>query len=327
MTRDLDHIATTLRTIVPDGERITGITPLTTGFSNETYSVDGMDLILRMPSTAGEMLDGHDVMGQARIYSALGDLPGAPPVPRIVAIGEDEVVLGAPWFVMARVAGASIDDLNVQPWLADGTPQVRERVCRDWISAFSSLARLPTLDVLGPVVNPEEDARMWRSFALAADSAPLAALFDRLLAHPAPRSGPPAVVHGDPKLSNLMWDDGRITAVLDWEMSLNGEPLADLAYMLYAFESDYHDAARAQKLPGMLSRTDVIALWAETSGRSTDGLAWHEIAQIGKISAIIAEGTNMWLTGRSSDPKLAQFAKTLDYYTRVMAAMLDGSGY
>ena len=34
-----------------------------------------------------------------------------------------------------------------------------------------------------------------------------------------------------------MWQDGEITAMLDWEMALNGEPLADLGYMLYSFES------------------------------------------------------------------------------------------
>lgn len=325
--RDLDHITATLRILLPGGDGITGIAPLTTGFSNETYRIDGPGLILRLPSAAGEMLDGHDVLGQARIYAALGDLPGAPPVPRIVAIGEDDAVLGAPWFVMARVPGESIDDLNVQSWLADGTPAVREQVCHNWISTFSNLALLPPLDVLGPIVSPQDNARMWRSFALAANSAPLAALFDRLLAQPAPRSGTPAITHGDPKLSNLMWHEGRVSAVLDWEMALNGDPLADLAYMLYAFESPYHGAARAQKLPGMLSRAQVIARWTEITGRSAEGLAWHEIAQIGKISAIIAEGTNMWLTGRSGDPKLAQFARTLDYYSGVMAAMLDGAGY
>ena len=42
---------------------------------------------------------------------------------------------------------------------------------------------------------------------------------------------------------------------------------------------------------------------------------------------VIAEGTNMWTTGRSKDPKLAYFAKNLDYYLGVMRAMLDGGGF
>ena len=102
----------------------------------------------------------------------------------------------------------------------------------------------------------------------SAECPELVALFDRLLAAPAPLSGPPALIHGDPKLSNLMWQDQRITAMLDWEMALNGEPLANLGYMLFFFASEYHAATRAQKLPGMLARDEVIALWEQVSGRS-----------------------------------------------------------
>ena len=72
---------------------------------------------------------------------------------------------------------------------------------------------------------------------------------------------------------------------------------------------------------------EVIALWCEVSGRSAEGLFWHEIAQIAKIGAIIAEGTNMYVTGRSSDPKLAYFKQNLDYYLGVMATMLDAGGF
>ena len=115
--------------------------------------------------------------------------------------------------------------------------------------------------------------------------------------------------------------------MLDWEMALNGEPLADLGYMLYGFESAFHGATTPQRQPGMLSRDEVIALWEQVSGRSAEGVYWHEIAQIGKIGAIIAEGTNMYVTGRSTDPKLAYFMKNRDYYLGVMQAMLDGGGF
>ncbi len=164
---------------------------------------------------------------------------------------------------------------------------------------------------------------MWQAFGKQADCPELVALFDRLIAVPAPRSGPPALVHGDTKLSNLMWQDGRISAMLDWEMALNGEPLADLGYMLYAFESAFHGATTPTRQPGMLGRGEVIALWEQVSGRSAEGVFWHEIAQIGKISAIIAEGANMFLTGRSQDPKLTHMVKHRAYYLGVMESMLS----
>lgn len=327
MISDPDRTRIVLQDMLLGGVRIEAIRPLTTGFSNETYLIDGPDLILRLPPSAGAMLDGHDVIAQAAIYRELGAAPGAPPVPRVVLTCDDAAVLGARFFVMERVAGESIHDLDLQPWFIEGSDAFRRDVAQRWVSVFGALARLKPLEVLGAPVSPEDDARTWQAFAQSANSPRLVEQYDRLLSRPAPRSGLPSVVHGDTKLSNLMWLDGQVSAVLDWEMALNGEPLADLGYMLYGFASPFHGATTPQKQPGMPDRDQVIAWWEAASGRSAEGVFWHEIAQIGKITAIIAEGTDMWLTGRSQDPKLAWFAKNLDYYLGVMAAMLDGGDF
>lgn len=324
---DTDKAVTALRGMLPEGERLSGIRPLTTGFSNDTYLLEGADLVLRLPPAAGAMLDGHDVIAQARIYEELGKTAGAPPVPGIVLVSEDVAVLGAPFFVMEKVAGDSIHDIELQDWFVEGGDELRKDICRQWIGAIAGLARLSPLAVLGEPVSPEEDARMWQRFGEQANCTELVALFDRLLAVPAPHSGAAAIVHGDTKLSNMMWQDARMSAVLDWEMALNGEPLTDLGYVLYGFESAHHEPTTPQRQPGMFTREEVIALWEEVSGRSARGVFWHEVAQIAKITAIIAEGTNMWNTGRSSDPKLELFAKNLGYYLGVLGAMLDSADW
>ena len=325
--RDLDLVRDRLAARLPDGEQITSIEPITTGFSNETYVVEGLDLILRLPPAAGEMLDGHGVVEQARIYQELETSGKAPPVPHVVDCCDDLSVIGVPFFVMERVAGESIHDIVMQAWFTEASPEERTRMCTSWITAIASLARLPQLSVLGTAITPEQDMRNWSAFADAAQCPVVVAAIERLLTVPAPRSGPPAVVHGDPKLSNLMWQDRQITAVLDWEMALNGEPLSDLAYMLYGFESHFHPATRAQMLPGMLSRDEVIVLWSKVSGRPVEGLLWHEIAQYIKLCAILAEGVNMLNTGRSTDPKLAYFQKNLDNFIGITDAMLDAGGF
>jgi aminoglycoside phosphotransferase (APT) family kinase protein len=324
--RDLDQLTGALRQYLPGGDAITAICALTTGFSNETYLIEGADLILRLPPAAGAMLEGHDVVGQGRIYQELAGSPSAPPVPPVVTICTDTAIIGVPFFVMERIAGEAIDDMTMTPWFVEGNDGLRQQICRDWVAAFAALSNMAPLETLGPVVSPEADASMWREFARSADCPRLVSLFDRLLAVPAPISGPPAVIHGDPKLSNLMWQDQRITAVLDWEMALNGEPLANLGYMLFFFESEFHSAARAQKLSGMMTRDEVIALWEQVSGRSAQGIFWHEIAQTGKTAAIIAEGVNMHNTGRSNDPRLEIFKQNIGYYLGVMEAMLDSVG-
>lgn len=324
MVRDFDGLRWALAPFLPPGSQVKGITPLTTGFSNDTYHIEGCDLILRFPPSAGAMLDGHDVVSQAGIYRALGALGAGPPVPGIVAICDDRSVIGDPFFIMERVPGEAVSDVNLQAWFTDADDDFRRGLAGQWIAAFAGLANLPPLGFLGETVTPETDARRWQRFARSAECPRLVDYFDRLLDIAAPSSGSPTIVHGDPKLSNLMWQEGRLTAVLDWEMALNGEPLADLGYILYGLESQYHVATRPQKVPGMLARDDVIALWSKISNRSAEGVIWHEIAQIGKIGSIIAEGTNMFVTGRSQDPKLAYFKQNLEYYLGVMEAMLDG---
>lgn len=327
MTRDLDQIAAILAPVLRDGARISGVSPLTTGFSNDTYLIEGLDLILRLPPAAGAMVDGHGVIAQARIYDALGRTPGAPPVPAVLHVEEGGDLLGAPFYVMARAPGEAVHDIFMQPWFTEASDAVRTKMSTQWVSLFADLANLAPLDALGAPVSPEDDLRMWRRFAAAANCAPLVEGMDRLLDHSAPLSGPAAVIHGDAKLSNLMWRDFAISAALDWEMSLNGEPLADLGYLLGLIPGEFHDGIRAPRLPGMIRRAEVIALWEAISGRSAQGVFWHEIAQIAKVTAIIAEGVNMHDTGRSSDPKLAYFKQNLTNYLSVMQFMLAAGGY
>lgn len=322
MSHDLNQVQRRLIKALP-GYAVDALRPLATGFSNETYLIEGADLILRLPPAAGAMLEGLGVADQARIYRALGKVPEGPPVPRIVVIDETGE---PPFFVMQRMPGEAINDIEMQPWFTEAPDTERNRLCRLWAATFAHHARLAPVAALGEPQTPEAHLRNWQEFARAAQSLATVEAIERLLQRPAPLSGPPSLVHGDPKLSNLMWHDGRVSAVLDWEMALNGEPLGDLAYMLYAFESRFHPATRAQKLPGMLDRAGVIACWEEVSGRSAQGVEWHEIAQFCKLCAILAEGVNMRETGRSSDPKLAYFKANLDAWIGITQAMLEDAG-
>lgn len=302
---------------------ITEVVPLTTGFSNETYEVAGTNLILRLPPAGGVMLDGFDVLGQARIYQALGAMAGGPPVPRIVALFEDT---SAPCFLMERIEGEAISERAMPDWFTGASPEGRREICRRWIGAYSGNARLAPLPILGEPCSPESYMRRWQGFAKDAGAAATVAAIDRLLKVPAPLSGPPALIHGDPKVSNLLWQDGQITAMLDWEMALNGEPLSDLGYMLYAFASPFHGDTPPTALPGMLSREEVIAHWSQVTGRSSEGFEWHEIAQFAKLCAILAEGVNLMSTGRSQDPKLAAFQRNYAVWVAATEAMLDAAG-
>lgn len=321
MVRDLKAIQDALSRVLPDGGRVTGVRAFSTGHSNETYLIEGLDQILRLPASAEPLMPGsHDVIAQARIYEAVA--AKGLPVPDILFTDSDVALLGDPFFVMARVSGEEVNDYQPQASFTDASPEARSATCATWMNIFCDLAGMEPIDSLGASIGPEDQARRWQDMARAAQCDRLVDQVDRLLAIPAPRSGPVAVVHGDPKLANLMWDVGTLTAVLDWELAYNGEPLADLGYILFFFASDSHPANRACGYPGMWDRDRIIANWADKTGRSTAGIEWHEIAAAAKMSAIIAYGHHLYLSGKSTDPRFLQWKVPLDRNLELIDTLL-----
>ena len=320
--RDINVLLAGLRTGVPRGAEITGIRPLTAGHSNETYVLEGLDAILRLPPSTPPVLQGHGVITQGRVYQELGALPDVLPTPRILHIEEDPGLLGDPFFIMEKVPGAAVTDYVLPEWFTEATPDQRRSVSRQWVAAIGSIATLQPLASFGTPATPEEDARKWRSWAANADCPALVALYDRLLSRPAPRSGPASPVHGDPKIANLMWSDFRLSAVLDWELGHNGEPLTDLGYVLYFFRPEIYFGVPLPSLSGIISRDEAVKAWEAASGRSAQGFEWYEAAAIGKIAAIVARGFQMIVAGESHDPKMARWKEMLDSNIALMDSVL-----
>ncbi len=81
---------------------------------------------------------------------------------------------------------------------------------------------------------------------------------------------------GDSRLSNLIYRDRRVVAVLDWEMCGIGDPLQDLGYWLFADEA-LTLGSGCERLPGFPSAAETAAEWSAATGRSTDALPWYEL--------------------------------------------------
>ena len=116
------------------------------------------------------------------------------------------------------------------------------------------------------------------------------------LRHALPESGPPTIVHGDYRLDNTMLaadDAGRVAAVLDWEMSTLGDPLADVGlFLLYWGQSEAQIIATGQAIDeqaGFASRDEIVELYAKASGRPVDHLDFYVVFAFYKL-AIIVEG-------------------------------------
>ena len=267
------------------------------GRSNLTYLVgDGSGRwVVRRPPLGHVLPTAHDMAREFRVISGLHDT--AVPVPDTVLLCQDAGVLGAQFYVMEFVPGT--------PYRSDkelaALGPVRTRAIAD--ALVDTLVDLHAVDPaaagLGDFGRPEgfleRQLRRWKKQLDGSRSRDLPGvdtLHDRLAAK-LPVSGPPSIVHGDYRLDNVLVDGGdRITAVLDWEMSTLGDPLTDLALLVAYAERDkvsLQMVSNASSAPGYPSADEVVARYAERSGRDVSALNWYVSFAFFKL-AVILEG-------------------------------------
>lgn len=282
---------------------------LSGGRSNITYVVraDGREWILRRPPLGERLPTAHSMPREFRVLHALRD--SGVPVPRAIALCEDDALIGAPFYVMDRVAGRVVREVAD----VDLTP-AQARACS--LSLVRTLARLHQapyaelgLEGFGrPDGYVERQVARWHDQLHRSRVRELPALdaLGRRLAARVPASAHASILHGDYRIDNVLLDPadpGRITAVLDWEMATLGDPLADLGMLLMywgepgeTFASGVH-AIMAQ--PGFLRRDEVVDAYREQTGWPLDALDFHVAFAHFKL-AVIVEGIHArHLAGRT----------------------------
>jgi aminoglycoside phosphotransferase (APT) family kinase protein len=270
------------------------------GRSNLTYGItDGEhEWVLRRPPLGHVLPTAHDMAREYNVITALADTDV--PVPQTFALCEDNDVNGAPFYVMERVHGRILrtgDDLTT---LTSDEAAVCSRQLVD------VLARIHRVDYetvgLADFGHPdgfmERQLRRWGQQWERSKDADMPEIDElaRRLRNALPESGSPTIVHGDYRLDNTMLandDAGRIVAVLDWEMSTLGDPLADVGlFLLYWGQSEAQIIATGQAIDeqaGFASRDEIVELYAKETGRDVDDLDFYVVFAFYKL-AIIVEG-------------------------------------
>lgn len=270
------------------------------GRSNLTYEVDadGHRVVVRRPPLGHVLPTAHDMAREFRVLAALAGT--AVPVPRPLALCEDPEVIGAPFYVMERVDGVVLRGPGELTRLSE--PQAR-RLSDELVRVLTEIHAVDFEAVgLGDFGRPagylERQLRRWSEQWKRSKTRDLPEIDEiaRRLRAALPVSPPATIVHGDYRLDNVMVatdDPGRIVAVLDWEMSTLGDPLADLGlFLLYWGQSEAQLVATGAALatvPGLLSRDEIVAAYADRTGRDTAQLDWYLVFAAFKL-AIIVEG-------------------------------------
>jgi len=326
MARDIHQIATRLRDYLPDGRKVTGIRTLSAGHSNETYLIEGLDRILRMPPSEEGLLPPYDMARQHAILAAVRE--GAPrtPVPRVFELCTDPAVIGDTFFVMEKLAGEAFE-YAVPDWLKSAPDSLADSLCGQWFDALGSLHRMSPTEMPAGGRSVAEEAAYWREVAQGAEAdGRLLAVLDDLIASPPRLSGPATPVHGDPKHGNCLWHGGRLTALLDWEMAQVSEPLLDLGYVLMFHDQGEASLANAGfELPGWWTRSRMIEEWEARTGRSAVDVARYEVLGQAKVTAIIQLGYHLFLSGKTSDPRFEGWGGVLPSYTTLLCRRAEAA--
>ncbi|TQC46122.1 phosphotransferase family protein [Rhodococcus sp. WS4] len=269
------------------------------GQSNLTYLVAdeaGRRWVLRRPPIGQLLATAHDVAREARILAALGDT--AVPTPQVYGLTQDPRFTDAPLLLMKFVDGLVVDRMSVAESL---TPQRRREI---GLALPRTLAKIHAVDLrqsgLDDLASHKPYAqrqlkrwsRQWAE-SKTRELPDLDSLTARLVAA-TPEQHELSLVHGDFHLRNVIasHETGDVVAVLDWELSTLGDPLADMGSMLAYWPEAGEDTAgdsAPTALDGFPTRDELAAAYLEKTGRDAAALKyWHTLG-LWKI-AVIAEG-------------------------------------
>jgi aminoglycoside phosphotransferase (APT) family kinase protein len=322
---ELDALGRLLRGIV-DG-------PLTSrrigdGHSNLTYLVSGSrDVVLRRPPPPPLPPGAHDVLREARLLAGLADT--AVPVPEVLAAAEAGEVLDSPLYVMTHVAGPVVTTTTPAGLTGRGAAIGESLVDTlaalhdvDWRAA--GLAEMGRLEGF----NRRHLGRMRRLVADGdGDVPPAFAEVDAWLTAHVPAESGATLVHNDYRIGNvILGPDGRVAAVLDWELATIGDPLLDIAYLLASWPEPGEPLTPVAALgvaalgDGWPRRADLAARYAARTGRDLSGLRWYTVLVQWKL-AVLYEYSRR----RGGDPYYADPA-LVDAFLAAAHRELSGSG-
>ena len=313
----VDALATYLREQVPDVRGRVDLRPLSGGQSNPTFRFDagGRSYVLRKQPDGELLPSAHAVDREYRVISALGAVDV--PVPRTYCYCADRSIIGTPFFVMDFAHGRHFGD----PSLPSLDPRDRAAL---WDDINSVLARLHGVDYdaigLGDYGRPgnyfERQIGRWTKQYRASQTERIDSM-DHLIEW-LPRhiidDAASSIVHGDFRLDNLIVHahEPRVVAVLDWELSTLGHPLADFSYHAMAWrltQAQFRGMAdKDLEALGIPDERDYVRRYCERTGRGhLDARAWEFCIAFSmfRLAAILQGIAKRALVGTSNDAHAA----------------------
>jgi aminoglycoside phosphotransferase (APT) family kinase protein len=286
--------------------------------------------VLRMPPPEAPPDRDRGILREWRIIEALDGTE----VPHTKAVGvcPDASVLGRPFYLMGFVDGWSPMDTHGQwPEPFDSDLDARPGLAYQLAEGIALLSKVDWkargLHDLGrPDGFHERQVDRWTSFFERIKGREIDGLdvaTEWLRTH-RPLDFIPGLMHGDYQFANVMYDHGapaRLSAIVDWEMGTVGDPKLDLGWMVQSWSED--SEMSYVDMRGMPSRSQVIARYAEVSGRQVDDLDYYLVLAKWKLAIVLEQGFQR----AGDDDKLLAYGPVITSLMRSAADLAESTDY
>jgi aminoglycoside phosphotransferase (APT) family kinase protein len=310
---------------------------LSGGSQNEIYEIRRGEerCVIRIPPSFAPADRDEGILREWRIVEALdgSDVPHT----EAVAVCEDASVLGRPFYLMGFVDGWSPMGRKTWPDPFDTDLEARSGLGYQLAEGIALLSRVDWqargLVGLGRPENfHERQVDRWTSFFEKVKTRDLEGMdvASAWLRRHKPLDYIPGIMHGDYQFANVMFKDGapaRLAAIVDWEMGTVGDPKVDLGWMIQSWPTDTtaSEASEASyvDLRGMPNRDQVLAHYAEVSGRQVDDIDYYVILAKWKLAIVLEKG----FARAGDDEKLLSFGPLIVDLMRSAADLAESSDY
>ena len=291
------------------------------GASNLTYLLryPNRKLVLRKPPVGTKAASAHDMKREYLIQSRLQSV--YPLVPKMIALCEDQSVMGSDFYVMEQVEGEIF-----RRDIPEGITSSDISVMAD--SLINGLVQLHAVDssILKELNKGngyvQRQVQGWskRYRNALTDDVPAAEKLMAWLDANQPDDIDSCIIHGDWRIDNVVFDlaNARIAGVLDWELATVGDPLMDLGSAL-AYWVDRDDEAafaslrrQPSHLPGMPTREEFLQRYLQLSGRNCVEFTFYEVFGLFRLAVIIQQIWARFRAGQTTNPAFAGFGDAVN---------------
>lgn len=282
------------------------------GQSNPTYKLEtpGRNYVLRRKPSGVLLPSAHAVDREYRVIAGLH--PTGFPVPRAYGLCEDDSVIGTAFYVMEMVVGRTIWD-GAMPGMDADTRRLHYEAMIDTLAALHNVDYVAAgLETFGRAGNYfERQISRWIKQYRGAETEHMDSM-ERLiewLPRSMPKQDRTTIVHGDYRVDNMIFAprlEPKVLAVLDWELSTTGDPIADFSYFLMSWVTQPEGRSGVMGLSGpetgIPTVDEVVARYCAATGREgLPDLEWYFAFNLFRLASIVQGIKKRFLIGTASN--------------------------